>query len=69
MTKKEQTLTEKFRQLEELTTFLEGDDVNIEQALEKFEEGLTLASECKKQLTEVENKVQKMKEDFKEVLE
>lgn len=68
-TTKKQTLAQKFEKLEGITNWFERDDFTIEQALPKFEEGLKLASECKHQLEEIENKVTEIKAKFSDIVE
>ena len=46
-----------FNKLEELTEWFERGDLDVEQGLKKFEEGLRIVSTLKKQLKEVEAKV------------
>lgn len=52
-----QTFRQKFEELEKLAAWFEGDDVDLEDALKKFEHGLGLVSELKEHLKNIENKV------------
>lgn len=47
--------------MERLTEELQSDDIDIEDSLKKFEEGLAIAEYIKKRLSEIENKMQKIK--------
>lgn len=51
-------------ELEAITTWFEGSDIDLDEALVKFERGMELASGLKKQLGEVENKIEKIKKSF-----
>lgn len=58
-----QTKTEK---LTKLVSWFDGEDFDIEQALEKFKEAETLAGEIEADLTKLNNKVQILKKNFDE---
>ncbi len=52
-------------QLKELSVLvrqLEGDNVSLEQSVELFEKGVTLAKDCQKQLQKAEQKIQQLVE-------
>jgi len=58
-----QTKTEK---LTKLVSWFDGEDFDIEQALEKFKEAETLAGEIEADLTKLKNKVEILKKNFDE---
>ncbi len=67
-TKKEpKDFKEAFGQLEKLVLEFEKGDIALEEALDKFEQGLALASFCKKHLQHIENRVIDIKKKFKEL--
>lgn len=51
-------------ELEAITAWFESPDIDLDEALGKFERGMELASGLKKQLGEVENKIEKIKKSF-----
>ena len=53
-----------YAELEKIVAWFEGDQVDLDEALSKFERGLELAQDCQAKLKEVENKVIKIKEKF-----
>lgn len=59
--KSDRTFVKAFAQLEEISKWFESDDMDVEEGLQKFEQGLELASWCRRKLEEVENKVTKLK--------
>ncbi|PIQ67725.1 exodeoxyribonuclease VII small subunit [Candidatus Uhrbacteria bacterium CG_4_9_14_3_um_filter_41_35] len=63
-TKKELSFQQAFAELEKLTEWFETEEVNLDEGLKKYEQGLELAEICKKKLAEVENKVFKLKKKF-----
>ena len=57
-------LNKKLAELEELVTWFEGDDIDIEQAIAKFEAANKLADEIRDQLGALENKITVLNERF-----
>jgi len=55
-----------FKSLEQIVKEFEQGGLDLEQGLAKFQKALKLAHVCKKRLDEVENKVVKIKKQFKE---
>lgn len=51
-------------QLEEVVAWFERDDIDIQEAIARFEEGSRLAEDIKKQLAQLENKITVLKERF-----
>lgn len=64
MPKKEFNFTKAFEELETIMAWFEKEEVNLDEGLKKFERGLELAKACKDTLSEVENKVEKIKSRF-----
>lgn len=62
--KKEDSFSEQFAELEEITKWFEKGDVSIEDALGKFERGLKLAEGLQSYLQGVEQRVVEMKKRF-----
>lgn len=54
----------KLKELEDITAWFESDQVDLNEALAKFERGMELAGELKKELQAVENRVVKIKQKF-----
>ncbi|MBU1275073.1 MAG: exodeoxyribonuclease VII small subunit [Proteobacteria bacterium] len=55
--KKEPGFEDSLRRLEEIVERLEDDDLELEQSLGLFEEGVKLAAACNQRLDEAEKKV------------
>lgn len=53
-----------FAELEKITDWFEQGELNIEEALKKFERGLVLAEALQKYLADVEQRVVDMKKKF-----
>ena len=60
----EADFTKQMAELEAITAWFESDNVDLTQALGKFERGMALVTELREQLAEVENKVEKIKQKF-----
>ena len=60
----QKSLNEQLRELDELLAWFEQPNIDIEQALKKFDEGVLLAESIKKQLSKIENKITILKERF-----
>ena len=71
MTEKEKTFDESLVDLEEIVKKLEQGDIPLEEALDKFQEGITLSRELKKTLQEAEKTLAKVvtEEGNEELLE
>jgi exodeoxyribonuclease VII small subunit len=51
------------KQLESIVLKLEDENINLEDSVKSFEEGINLVKECQKQLEEAELKVKKLLDD------
>jgi exodeoxyribonuclease VII small subunit len=63
-----ETLTADLRRLEEIVRALEADDVDLDQALALFEEGVGHLQRARARLTEAEARVQRVLEDARGTL-
>jgi exodeoxyribonuclease VII small subunit len=61
---KDQDFGKKLKELEAITEWFESDKVDLNEALGKFERGMQLAEDLKKELEVIENKVEKIKQKF-----
>lgn len=60
MTKEDKTFDESLVELEKIVNKLEQGDIPLEEALDKFQEGITLSRELKKTLQEAEQTLAKV---------
>ncbi|MBN1263076.1 MAG: exodeoxyribonuclease VII small subunit [Candidatus Pacebacteria bacterium] len=56
-----------FKELEKLVEEFEKGEIDIEQGMIKFKKGLGLARSLKKRLSQVENEIVKIKEEFEDL--
>lgn len=66
---KKQTLSEAFEELEGITAEFENGEVSLEQGVPKFKRGLELARKLKFRLSEIENEINEIKVEFKDLAE
>lgn len=60
MTNKEKTFDESLKDLEKIVQKLEQGDVPLEEALDKFQEGISLSRDLKKKLQDAEETLAKV---------
>ncbi|MCP4896537.1 MAG: exodeoxyribonuclease VII small subunit [bacterium] len=60
--KKEERFEEQLERLEAIVARLEDESVGLEQALELFEEGMTLARGCRTRLERIEQRIEQLLE-------
>jgi exodeoxyribonuclease VII small subunit len=65
------TFEKALEQLEDIVDVLESEELSLEKALEKFEEGMKLSQYCSNKLDETEKKIslilERSNDDFEEV--
>lgn len=66
MSTEKRSIAEKTAQLDELVSWFDGDDFELEQALDKFKEAEKLAAEIEKDLLALKNEVNVIKKKFDE---
>lgn len=70
MTNKKLTLQEKINKLEKLSNFFTNqEDLDLDEAVKKYEEASKLAVEIKKELTSIELKIKEIKATYEETEE
>ena len=62
--KNDKPLKDQLAQLDEIIGWFDQDDFDLDQALEKFDQGVALADDIKKRLLKLENKIVVLKERF-----
>ena len=63
MAKKKRTYEENMARMEEIASQLESQSVSLEASIQLYQEGMELALECRKALSEAETKVQQLRQD------
>lgn len=57
-------LSQQLAELDELVAWFDQPDIDLDEALQKFEQGIKLTEEIKKRLAEAENKINVLKQRF-----
>lgn len=58
-------LTDAFKELEAITSEFESGQVDLEKGIPKFKRGLELAKFLKSRLSQIENEIEEIKDQFK----
>lgn len=66
MSKEKRSIAEKTAQLDELVAWFDGDDFELEKAVDKFKEAELLAADIEKDLLAMKNEVAVIKKRFDE---
>jgi exodeoxyribonuclease VII small subunit len=61
MPEKKFNFTKSYEELQKITEWFEKEDVDLEEGLEKFEEGAKLVKGLKDYLSKMENKIKELK--------
>ena len=64
MSKNDKTIQEKMNQINELVTWFESDEFELETAIEKYKTAETLAGDIEKDLSELKNEITVLKTKF-----
>ena len=62
----EKTVKQNLAKFEEIMDWFNGDDIDVEKAIKKYEEGAKLADEIKKQLETAKNRIEVLSKKFDE---
>lgn len=66
MAKKSDNFSSSFKELEELASWFESEQPDLDKGLQKFERAMELAAQCRDQLSKAEQKIQEIKGRFEE---
>ena len=69
MTTKKKTFEDSLMRLKEISELLEENEVGLDASIKLYEEGVKLAKECYKTLSEAQLKIKELKADLEEDLE
>ncbi len=56
--------TKAYQEIEKINEWFQGEDIDLDEALQKYERGLDLINKCKKRLEESENKFEEIKKKY-----
>ena len=61
MSENSKTLKQLLAEFDEIVSWFDGDNIDVEMAIQKFKEGSKMADQIKKQLGEAKNKIEIVK--------
>jgi len=64
MTEEKFNFTKAYQEIEEINKWFQREDIDLDEALKKYERGMELIEKCKKRLKEVENKFEEIKKKY-----
>jgi exodeoxyribonuclease VII small subunit len=56
--------TKFYQEIEEINEWFQGEDIDLDEALEKYERGMMLIQKCKERLKKSENKFEEIKKKY-----
>lgn len=56
--------TKAYQEIEEINEWFRQEDIDLDEALRKYERGMELINKCKKRLEEAENKFEEIKKQY-----
>lgn len=57
-------LSKQLQELEKISGYFDSEEIDVDEALEKYEQGMQLASEIKQQLVSYEQKIEQIKAKY-----
>ena len=64
MTEEKFNFTEAYQEIEEINEWFQGEEIDLDEALLKYERGMELINKCKERLEEAENKFEEIKKKY-----
>ncbi len=64
MTEKKFNFTDAYKKIEEINNWFQEENLDLDEALKKYKEGMDLIEKCKQQLKEAENKFEDIKKKY-----
>ncbi len=56
--------TKAYQEIEEINEWFQNEDIDLEEALKKYERGMELIKKCKERLSEAENKFEEIQQKY-----
>jgi len=56
--------TKAYQEIEEINEWFQGENIDLDEALEKYERGMELIEKCRERLKEAENKFEEIKKKY-----
>ncbi|MDD3734957.1 MAG: exodeoxyribonuclease VII small subunit [Candidatus Pacebacteria bacterium] len=56
--------TKAYQEIEEINEWFQGEEIDLDEALQKYEKGMELINECRERLKTAENKFEEIKKKY-----
>ena len=56
--------TKAYQEIEEINEWFQSEEIDLDEALQKYEKGMDLINKCKERLREAENKFEEIKKKY-----
>ncbi|PJB99646.1 MAG: exodeoxyribonuclease VII small subunit [Candidatus Nealsonbacteria bacterium CG_4_9_14_0_8_um_filter_35_12] len=56
--------TKAYQEIEEINEWFQNEEIDLDEALQKYEKGMDLINKCKERLREAENKFEEIKKKY-----
>jgi exodeoxyribonuclease VII small subunit len=56
--------TKAYQEIEEINEWFQSEEIDLDEALQKYEKGMDLINKCKERLKEAENKFEEIKKKY-----
>lgn len=64
MSQEKFNFSEAFQEIEEINEWFQREDIDLDEALQKYERGMELIKKCKERLKQAENKFEEIKKKY-----
>lgn len=64
MTEEKFNFTKAYQEIEEINKWFQNDEIDLDNALKKYEKGMELIKKCNDRLKETENKFEEIKKKY-----
>jgi exodeoxyribonuclease VII small subunit len=64
MSEEKFNFTKAYKEIEEINEWFQGEEMDLDEALQKYERGMELIAKCKERLKEAENKFEEIKKKY-----
>jgi exodeoxyribonuclease VII small subunit len=64
MSEEKFTFTKAYKEIEEINEWFQREDIDLDEALKKYERGMELIKKCKERLRQAENKFEEIKKKY-----
>lgn len=64
MSEEKFNFTKSYQEIEEINEWFQGEDIDLDEALKKYERGMELVEKCRERLRHTENSFEEIKQKY-----